>query len=75
MTEPYENLLKKAYSTISDVTGASERFVVPEPKSYIEGKTTVLENFVEISDKVRREHDHLMKYLLGELGTSGKIDG
>jgi translation initiation factor 2 subunit 2 len=75
MIDPYENLLKKAYSNISEVSISSERFVVPEAKAYIEGKTTVLENFVEISDKVRRDHDHLMKFLLGELGTSGKIDG
>jgi translation initiation factor 2 subunit 2 len=75
MTDPYENLLKKAYSNISEVSTSSERFVVPEAKAYIEGKTTVLENFVEIADKVRRDHDHLMKFLLGELGTSGKIDG
>jgi len=75
MTDPYEKLLKKAYSTITDVTGNSERFVVPEAKAYIEGKTTILENFTEIADKVRRDKDHMMKYLLGELGTSGKIDG
>mgnify|MGYP001766192905 CR=1 FL=1 len=75
MTDPYENLLTKAYSSITDVTGSSERFVVPEAKAYVEGKTTILENFTEIADKVRRDHDHMMKYLLGELGTSGKIDG
>jgi translation initiation factor 2 subunit 2 len=75
MTESYEDLLKKAYTTITDVSGASERFVVPEAKAYIEGKTTILENFVEIADKVRRDHDHMMKYLLSELGTSGKLDG
>jgi translation initiation factor 2 subunit 2 len=75
MTDPYENLLKKAYSTITEVSGSSERFVVPDAKVYVEGKTTILENFSEIADKVRRDRDHMMKYLLGELGTSGKIDG
>jgi len=75
MTDSYEDLLKKAYSSITDVSGTSERFVVPEAKAYIEGKTTILENFAEIADKVRRDKDHMMKYLLGELGTSGKIDG
>lgn len=75
MTDPYENLLQKAYSSITDVSGNSERFILPEAKAYVEGKTTILENFAEISDKVRRDRDHLMKYLLGELGTSGKIDG
>lgn len=75
MTDPYDNLLKKAYSTITEVSGSSERFIVPEVKAYVEGKTTLLENFAEIADKVRRDRDHMMKYLLGELGTSGKIDG
>ena len=75
MTDSYDDLLKKAYSHISEKTESSERFVVPEAKAYIEGKTTILENFAEIADKVRRDKDHLMKYILGELGTSGKIDG
>ncbi len=75
MTDSYEDLLKNAYSHISEKTASSERFVVPEAKAYIEGKTTILENFAEIADTVRRDKDHLMKYILGELGTSGKIDG
>jgi translation initiation factor 2 subunit 2 len=75
MTDSYENLLKKAYSHISEKSASSERFVVPEAKAYIEGKTTILENFADIADKVRRDKDHMMKYILGELGTSGKIDG
>ena len=75
MTDPYEDLLKKAYSHISEKTESSERFIVPEAKAYVEGKTTILDNFAEIADKVRRDKDHLMKYMLGELGTSGKIDG
>ncbi|WML67014.1 MAG: hypothetical protein METHP_00488 [Methanoregula sp. SKADARSKE-2] len=75
MTDSYESLLTKAYSNITEKTESSERFVVPEAKVYIEGKTTILENFAEIADKVRREPDHLMKFLMGELGTSGKIEG
>jgi len=75
MTDSYDDLLKKAYSHISEKSISSERFVVPEAKVYVEGKTTILENFAEIADKVRRDKDHLMKYILGELGTSGKIDG
>ena len=75
MTDSYENLLKQAYSNITEKTESSERFVVPEAKAYVEGKTTVLENFAEIAGKVRRDQDHIMKFLLGELGTSGKIDG
>jgi translation initiation factor 2 subunit 2 len=75
MTDPYEQLLKQAYSNITERTESSERFVVPEVKAYVEGKTTILENFIEITGKVRRDPDHVMKFLLGELGTSGKVDG
>jgi translation initiation factor 2 subunit 2 len=75
MTESYENLLKKAYSNITEIGESSERFTVPEVKAYIEGKTTIIENFAEIAGKVRRDPDHIMKHVLGELGTSGKIDG
>jgi len=41
MTDSYDDLLKKAYSHISEKTESSERFVVPEAKAYIEGKTTI----------------------------------
>jgi len=75
MAESYETLLKEAYTHITEQTESTERFTIPEARSYIEGKTTVLENFAEIADKLRRDPDHLMKFLLGELGTAGKIDG
>ena len=75
MVDSYETLLRKAYSNMPEPSEAHDRFTVPEPKSYIEGKTTVLENFAEIADVARRDQDHLLKYLLGELGTAGKIDG
>ena len=75
MAESYEDLLKKAYSQITEVTGTGERFQIPVAKAFIEGKTTVLENFAEIADILNRDRDDLMKYLVGELGTAGKIDG
>ncbi len=75
MPQLYEELLKKAYENITEIGDAHKRFTVPEGKVFIEGKTTVLENFREIADTLNRDPDHLMKYLLGELGTAGKLDG
>jgi len=75
MTDPYTALLKNAYTHITEPSGDEGRFSVPNPKVYIEGKTTVLENFGDIVSTVRRDPDHVMKFLLGELGTAGKIDG
>ena len=75
MVDSYEELLKKAYTGISEPTDTGERFVVPAVKSYPEGKTTILENFMDIAGTLNRDTEHLMKFMLGELGTAGKIDG
>ncbi|MDO9539419.1 MAG: translation initiation factor IF-2 subunit beta [Methanocalculus sp.] len=75
MVDSYEELLKKAYTGITEPTDTGERFVVPAVKSYPEGKTTILENFSEIASTLNRDTEHVMKFMLGELGTAGKIDG
>ncbi len=75
MSESYETLLNKAYEEVTEPSEDGERWSYPEPRVNIEGKTTILENFVDIASALRRDEDHLMKYLLGELGTAGKVDG
>lgn len=60
---------------IPDIKVAGSRFVIPEPKLFYEGRTSVLENFEAIADYVNRDRNHLMTYILRELGTAGKIEG
>lgn len=67
--------LDRALSKLPEIKGTGERFVVPEPKLLTEGKTTVLENFAVIVDKLNREPEHVFKFLLRELGTAGKREG
>ncbi len=67
--------LDRALSKLPEIKGTGERFVVPEPKLLSEGKTTVLENFAVIVDKLNREPEHVFKFLLRELGTAGKREG
>ncbi len=67
--------LDRALKQLPEIKGSGERFVVPEPKLLTEGRTTVLENFANIADKLNREQEHIFKFLLRELGTAGKIDG
>ncbi|HLB70100.1 MAG: translation initiation factor IF-2 subunit beta [Candidatus Methanoperedens sp.] len=74
MNDYLENL-DRALTKIPEIKGSGERFVVPEPKLMTEGKTTVLENFSVIADKLNREPEHLFKFLLRELGTAGKLEG
>jgi translation initiation factor 2 subunit 2 len=67
--------LERALKQIPEIKGSGERFVVPEPRLLTEGKTTVLENFAAIADKLNREPGHVFKFLLRELGTAGKLEG
>ncbi|WP_292466937.1 translation initiation factor IF-2 subunit beta [Methanolobus sp.] len=73
--EDYEALLDRAIANLPDMETTDARFVIPEPKIMVEGKTTILDNFNNIADVLNREPDHVMKYLTREMGTAGKIDG
>ncbi|MFZ3149398.1 MAG: translation initiation factor IF-2 subunit beta [Methanothrix sp.] len=67
--------LDRAIKKMPATRESKERFVIPSVKVFYEGKTTVLENFGAIADTLNREPEHLMKYLLQEMGTAGKIEG
>ena len=71
----YEKLLDRAREGIEEVTDSAERFIPPVPEVLHEGsKKTIIRNFTEILDILRREENHLYKFLLQELGTAGSID-
>src|SRR5665811_2220719 len=53
----------------------TERFSIPVPRVFIEGRMTVFENFGEIIDVLNRNPEHLLKFLLRELATAGKVEG
>ncbi len=70
----YEWMLDRVYSKVPVKLGGGERFVPPKPQIvYIPGKT-IIKNFSEITDKLRREPRLLMRYLLKELAAPGSID-
>lgn len=71
----YEALLERAKQKLPVTLESSDRFQVPEPDVMIEGKTTVIRNFGEIVDVLRRDPQHLLGYLLRELGTAGTLEG
>jgi translation initiation factor 2 subunit 2 len=71
--EVYEKLLKKAEAELPEVTGTAERFVIEKIRGHLEGNKTVLINLKKIATDLNREPEHLLKYLLRELATPGKI--
>jgi len=73
--EDYMEGLERAMKTMPAAKGTEDRFVIPTPKIFYEGKTTVLENFASIADTLNRNPEHLIKFMLQEMGTAGKIEG
>ena len=73
--ETYETLLDSAYKEIKPITGKSERFEVPKIEGHLEGNKTILINIPQIASYLRRDINHLLKFLLKELASSGKMHG
>ncbi|HEC72200.1 MAG TPA: translation initiation factor IF-2 subunit beta [Thermoplasmatales archaeon] len=71
----YKNLLKQLIQNVSTKTDKSTRFEVPKAEIIYEGRTTIIKNFDKIIDTINRDADHVMKYLLRELGTAGEKVG
>jgi len=74
-TDSYENYLNRGIKNLPQTTVDAKRFSIPVPRVFIEGRMTVFENFSEISDVLNRNPEHVLKFLLRELGTAGKADG
>ena len=71
----YQKLLDRAREGLEDVMINAERFSPPVPDILHEGsKKTIIRNFTEIVDSLRRDENHLYKFLLQELGTAGSIN-
>lgn len=75
MDEIYYNLLEKAEKKLPENVKEHFRFKFPESDIFFEGNTTVFRNIIEVADVFNRDPNHIMSYLLRELGTSGEITG
>ena len=71
MSKDYEDMLDDAMEDIPDTTRQKSRFEIPDVDVDISGNRTTLKNLKSIANDLGRDPDHLMKYLLTELGTAG----
>jgi translation initiation factor 2 subunit 2 len=71
----YENLLKKAKASLPSTTTQTERFEIPKVQGHVQGNKTIISNFNQICSILRRDQQHLLKYLQRELATPAQIDG
>ncbi len=69
----YEKLLDKLYLEVKH-TESGERFEIPKVQGRIEGKKTIIINFLQICSILRRNAQHISKFLFKELATPGVIE-
>ena len=70
----YEKLLEKGIKELpKSVLDKGERFEIPKVKGHIQGSKTIISNFVQIAGILRRDPEHLLKFVLKELATPGEI--
>jgi len=71
----YEKLLDEAYSKIKPVESKRQRFEIPMVEGHIEGNKTIITNFRQICDYLRRDCSHVLKFLQRELASPGIVKG
>ena len=70
----YEFLLKRLYEKVPAPASSGERFTIPKANVIHIGGRTIIRNFTEIANRIRRDPKLLQRYLLKELATSGTYD-
>lgn len=69
----YASLLKRGRENLPESVFEKERFEIPKVMGHLEGHKTVISNFAQIADTLRRPVVHLLKFILKELATPGEI--
>ncbi len=66
-------MLERAKDILPDEQEESSRFEIEKVKGHIEGQRTIINNWQQIANSLRRKPEHLLKYVQKEMGTPGEI--
>ena len=69
----YEELLKEAMQALPESSMEKQRFEIPKVIGHVQGNMTVISNFKQIASALRREPEHLLKFVLKELAAPGGL--
>lgn len=69
----YKSLLKRGIKDLPESVLKHERFEIPRVCGHIQGNRTIISNFYQIASALERPPEHLLKYVLKELATSGEL--
>lgn len=72
----YEGLLSNIYDNLpTKGISSGERFEIPKFESFVEGVKTVVKNFTQVCDKIRRDKEFISKLLSKELAVPVEVQG
>jgi len=71
--QDYTSMLKDVRKNLPEVVFIKERFEIPKVIGHIQGNRTIISNFLQIASTLRRDVDHMLKFVLKELATPGEI--
>jgi len=73
----YEDLLNEAYEKVKPIEAGKnfDRWEIPSVCSQVLGTKTIVSNYLQVCSYIRRDCNHLAKFLAKELATFSKIDG
>jgi translation initiation factor 2 subunit 2 len=74
MQMDYESLLKRGMSKIPEKAIKSSKYETPQTESNVIGAKTVVYNFKDVAAKLNRDPNHLLKFMVRELATSGVLE-
>lgn len=70
----YEEMLKRGIEKLPKKIESKERFEIPQAVYEISGNKTIIKNFEEIANTLRRDPLHFSKFLFRELAAPGIIE-
>ena len=70
----YEALLERGLSKIPEKAIKSSKYETPQTETSVIGAKTVIYNFKDIAGKLNRDSNHLLKFIVRELATSGTLE-
>lgn len=75
MEKNYKSMLKRAFEQLPEQQKEQDRFQIPRARVTRQGRRSVIMNFNEIAERLQRDPNHLLKFLLKETATRGNYDG
>jgi translation initiation factor 2 subunit 2 len=75
--DDYDSLLDRARSQVPEdaFKKSGERFKVPDVQLMVQGNRSIWQNFQEIINILNRPGKEVLKFVAGQLGTAGSMEG